>query len=85
MARWKFDDCGECRFRRKPVICRECDYGEQFESADVQELRFDDSGTGFSRANKSLVTEDDEPHFNPDDLIERLDAAEENRDDDENE
>ena len=85
MSRYKFDDCSDCRFRRKPMICRECDSGEQFESADVAELRFDNDSHSFNRASKQLVTDDDEPDFNPDDLLDRLDSEddEENNDDDE--
>ena len=72
---YKFDDCAMCRFKRKPHICRDCDYGEQFEDAEVQELRFDNDG--FVRTNHPLVSEDDEPEFNPDDLFERFDAEQE--------
>ena len=83
---YKFDDCKTCRFRprrgRPSPICDECDCGEMYEDASISSLRFDDAPTGFDRANKSLVTDDDEPNFNPDDLIQRLDNEAENNDDD---
>ena len=73
MAQYKFDDCYMCRFRRKKHICRDCDYGEQFEDEDVQELDFSVERS-FDRSGKSLVTDDDEPNHNPDDLIDRYDT-----------
>jgi hypothetical protein len=62
-------------------MCDECGSGEMYEDASIAPLYFDDEHQNFDRANKSLVTEDDEPHFNPDDLIQRLDAEEEDQDD----
>jgi hypothetical protein len=50
--RLKFEDCRDCRHRRRPAICRDCDYGELFEDRErmtVDELfkqttaRFGDS------------------------------------------
>lgn len=67
----KFDDCATCRFRRRRDICNECDAGEQYEDASIGPLRFDDEAV-ISRSTQSLVTDDDEPDMNPDDLIERL-------------
>ena len=72
MPQYKFDDCNTCRFRRRKNICRDCDFGEYFEDAEsFPELDFS-AESSFSRSNKSLVTEDDEPNFNPDDLISTL-------------
>ena len=79
MPRYKFDDCVDCRFRRRKDICAECDYGEQFEDQDAEELDFDKNS--FRRAGKSLTTDDDEPKFNPDDFFEKMDAEDDNRDD----
>ena len=67
----KFDDCVSCRHKRTR-ICRGCDFGEFFEDIDsVQELSFDEDAA-FARTNKSLVTADDEPDANPDDMIRRV-------------
>lgn len=78
MARYKFDDCVDCRWKRRPAICSDCDYGEQFEDiSGYQELRFDDSA--FARADKSLTTDDDEPNFNPDDFVTRIGENEEDQ------
>ena len=74
----KFDDCKVCRFRRRPEICAECDSGEQFEDASVRPLNFDNDSV-IRRGTQSLVTDDDEPDINPDDLIERIDEDEEER------
>lgn len=77
MSRYKFDDCPSCRFVHTKVICGDCDYGEQFEDNDgPQELDFENDGQAFARSNKSLVTDDDEPYHNPDDLVSRFDTNE---------
>jgi hypothetical protein len=40
----KFEDCVDCRFKQKPWICAECDFGEQFEPIQtVADLNFDDA------------------------------------------
>lgn len=81
----KFDDCVSCKNRKRKDICRACDFGEYFEDADsVQELSFDEN-EAFDRADKSLVTADDEPDNNPDDLIRRITDREEPEEDSEDE
>ena len=79
MPKYKFDDCAGCRFRRRRDICNECDYGEQFEDEDTEELDFNKNS--FRRVGKSLTTDDDEPNFNPDDFFDKLDAEDDTRDD----
>ena len=78
MPRYKFDDCVDCRFRRRKDICNQCDYGEQFEDKDAEELDFDRDN--FRRVSKPLTTDDDEPKFNPDDFFEKLEAEQDNDD-----
>lgn len=80
MPRYKFEDCRTCRFRRRPDICAECDFGEQFEDDTIRPLDFSDEAV-ISRGSKSLVTDDGEPDMNPDDLIRREDEREENEED----
>ena len=77
---YKFEDCSSCRFRRRPDICNDCDCGEYFEDASIPALRFDNDAINYARADKSLTTDEDEPNFNPDDLIERLDEQVETND-----
>lgn len=80
MSRYKFDDCPECRWV-KTKICGDCDFGEQFEDRDgPRELDFEDDSQAFARSGKSLVTDDDEPYHNPDDLIREIDTNEEDKD-----
>ena len=79
MARYKFDDCKDCRFKRKPDVCNLCDYGEQFEPKEVAELSFKDEEM-FARANKPLTNDADEPDFNPDDLIRQIEENDEEED-----
>ena len=79
MSRHKFDDCVTCKFVRSRRVCGDCDFGEQYEHHDgPQELNFEDEGQAYARAGKSLVTEDDEPFHNPDDLVARIDTNAEN-------
>lgn len=77
----KFDDCVSCKNRKKPRICADCDFGEYFEDIEsFQELDFS-AERSFDRADTSLVTVDDEPDNNPDDLIRRVTEREEPEDD----
>lgn len=84
MARLKFEDCGTCRNRRRAWICRDCDFGEFYEDAEIAPLDFSE-GRILARADKSLVTDDDEPDMNPDDLIERIEREREEKEDTEDE
>lgn len=34
----KFDDCEVCKNKRKIRVCNSCDYGEEFESEDMDEV-----------------------------------------------
>ena len=81
MPVYKFDDCAECKFRRRPVVCADCDSGEQFEDSTVRSLNFSDNAMYF-RSDKQPDTDDydddyDDREFDPDDLIDRLSEEEE--------
>lgn len=81
MPQYKFEDCAECRFRRSKRHCRDCDSGEFFEEQEVDELDFSDH-SAFSRSNKSLVTIDDEPYYNPDDFVSKFEDSDDSEDND---
>ena len=81
MSKYKFDDCYECRFRRAPDVCADCDSGEMFEDITVKGLDFSYEAS-YRRNDTSLVTDDDEPtEIDPTVFLERMDDPEEGEDD----
>lgn len=84
MASTKFDDCAICRFRRRPSVCNECDFGEQFEDAEVEELNFNEN-SAFIRSSFDRDQEDEDNGVvaNMNRLFDELEADELEDDEDE--
>ena len=66
--------------RRLNSPCHSCDFGEFFQNEEEnRELSFEEEQS-FDMARVPLTTDDDEPYYNPDDMISRIHQSEEDQD-----
>lgn len=76
----KFDDCRDCRFRRKPSICAECDVGELYEDEDTPTV--DEVFIGVSRHERSVSDDDMGVRFDANRFVDDLEDKDEADDED---
>jgi hypothetical protein len=77
---YKFDDCKDCRFRRKPHICADCDVGELYE--EQSEMTVDERFSEPNSIDRYSVTDDELTRFDANRFIDALQDEDDDDDSD---